>query len=135
MEEEVKKEEGQEEIKGEIKKEIKEEKEKPLDKMTATELREIARDIPGVAGVHAMKKEQLLEIVKEAKGIKDEEPVKKRKKKAPKQEVGVKELRRKIVRLKEEKEAARQAKDRGRVEIFRRRINRLKKRTRKAAQA
>ena len=49
MEEEVKKDEVTEE-----KQEEKEEKEKPLDKMTAPELREIAKEIPGVDGVHAM---------------------------------------------------------------------------------
>ena len=53
------------------------EEEKPLDKMTAPELREIAREIPGVDGVHAMKKQELLAVIKEARGIKDEEPAKK----------------------------------------------------------
>ena len=43
--------------------------EKPLDKMTVTELREIALEIPGITGVHGMKKPELLEAVKAAKGI------------------------------------------------------------------
>ena len=105
-------------------------KEKPLDKMTAPELREIAKEIPGVDGVHAMKKEQLLQIIKEHRGIKDEEPAKKRKK-AVKKGIDVKELKSKIVRLKEEKASAREGRDGKKVEILRRRINRLKKMTRK----
>jgi hypothetical protein len=108
--------------------------EKPIDKMTATELREIAMGIEGITGVHAMKKEELLKAVKEARGIVDEEPAKKAKK-APKVEAGVEALKKKIVALKEEKEAARKSKDKKKVDIYRRRINRLKKKTRKAAQA
>ena len=104
------------------------EEEKPLDKMTAPELREIAREIPGVDGVHAMKKQELLAVIKEARGIKDEEPAKKSAK-----EINVKALKEKIARLKVEKAAAREAKDRQKVDIIRRRINRLKKRTRRAA--
>jgi len=141
--EETKKEEAREEIaeeeeaKEEEEKEEKvaEEKEKPLDKMTAKELREIAREIPGVTGVSAMKKEQLLEAIKKARGIKEEAPVKKRKRLAAEKEAGIRELKQKIIFLKQEKEAAHKAKERKKVDILRRRINRLKKRTRKAAQA
>jgi len=124
--EEEKKEEVQEEVEQE------QEQEKSLDKMTAKELREIAMEIPGVTGVHAMKKEQLLEIIKEEKGIKDEEPVIK-KKKTSKKEVEKGELKRKIVSLKKEKAEARGARDKKKVDILRRRINRLKKQTRKVA--
>ncbi len=104
------------------------EKEKPLDKMTATELREIAREIPGVEGVHAMKKQQLFDIIKEARGIKDEDSAEKGAK-----QIDVKALKEKIGRLKVEKAVALAAKDRQKVDTLRRRINRLKKRTRKAA--
>jgi hypothetical protein len=127
MEEEIKQEEVQEE-----KKEEKREKEKPLDKMTATELREIALEIPDIDGAHAMKKEDLLKAIKKARGIEDEEPVK-RKKKAVKQGVDVRALKEKITQLKTEKESLRGEKDRKKVDVLRRRINRLKKRTRKAA--
>jgi cell division protein FtsX len=114
----------------------KEEKEKPPEKMTAKALREIAREIPGVSGVHAMKKEQLLEVIKEApQGAPEEQPVIKKRKKAPKQEVNMRELKQKIIQFKEKKEAARLARESKTVDILRRRINRLKKRTRKVAQA
>jgi hypothetical protein len=106
--------------------------EKPLDKMTVKELREIALGIEGLTGVHAMKKDELLQRVKEARGIQDEAPPKK---KAVKKDLDVKALKGKIARLKQEKAAAREAKDKKQTDILRRRINRLKKMTRKAAPA
>ena len=143
MEEEVK-EEIKEEIKEEVHEEIAEEQtekeskeeqkeEKPLDKMTVKELREIAIDIPGVTGVTAMKKEEVLSIIKEYRGIEDEEPVKKKKIKAKKPALSVKELKEKAARLREDKKAISGAKNRKKVAILRKRINRLKKQTRKAA--
>jgi hypothetical protein len=126
---------AEEEKREEVTQEEKPEKEKPLEKMTAKELREIALGIPDVSGVHAMKKEQLLEVVKDAKGIPEEQPAKKPRKKALKQELSARELKQKIIQFKEKKEAARLAKESRTVDILRRRINRLKKRTRKVAQA
>lgn len=120
MEEETKREEKQEE--------------KPLDKMTAKELRGIAREIPGITGVHAMKKDELLAVVKDYRGIKDKGRLKKKEKRGrPTRDV--RELKEKITRLRQEKEMAREERDRRRVSILRRRISRLKKQTRKAAQA
>jgi uncharacterized protein YpiB (UPF0302 family) len=128
MEEEIKKEEPREEKKEEGKV-----PEKPLDKMTATELRDFAlsKNI-GISGVHAMKKEELLVAIKEALGIKDEAPVKK---KSLQGESGIKELKQKIRLLKEERNAAVSAHDKKKTHVLRRRINRLKKRTKKIAQA
>lgn len=118
----------------ETKKEKKQATEKPLDKMTAIELREIAREIPGVTGVHAMKKDKLLAVVKEHRGIKEEGPAKKKQKTA-KAMPDVKGLKGKITQLRQEKEVARGQMDRKRVDMLRRRISRLKRQTRKAAQA
>ena len=117
----------------EIKKEEAKVPEKPLDKMTAIELREFAlsKNI-GISGVHAMKKEELLVAIKDALGIKDEAPSKK---KHLKEEVGVRRLKEKIHRLKEEKQAAISAKDKKKVRVLRRRVNRLKKQTKKVARA
>lgn len=129
MEEEIKKEEGQEKT---LEEKIKEGK--ALDKMTAPELREIAIGIEGVAGVHAMKKEELLRIIKAARGIPDEEKLKRVKKEKAKA-LTVKELKAKVRKFKTEKTAAREAKDSKRVDILRRRINRLKKRTKKVVEA
>lgn len=127
MEEEIKKE---EETKEEIKQEVKE-PERPLDKMTAIELREIAMGIEGVTGAHAMKKEELLKIIKEARGIKDEGPA--RKKAEVKKEISAAQIKQKIALLRKAKEAALTSRDRRKVDVFRRRINRLKKLSRRAA--
>jgi hypothetical protein len=113
-----------------IEKEIKEEKkelEKPLEKMTVKELKEVALEIPGVTGVTAMKKGDLIDIIKKDRGIED-------KKKPTKPIATVKEMKKKIVQFGLDKQKAREAKDRKKVDILRRRINRLKKQTRKVAQ-
>jgi hypothetical protein len=130
-----------EESKEELKKENSEEPtpkipefEKPLEKMTAPELKELAKEIPGLTGVHAMKKADLLDVIKEYYGIEEEVPAKGKKKKAAKRKVSVKELKAKIIQLREKRKEAQASKDRKHVEILRRRINRLKKQTRKVAQ-
>ena len=106
---------------------------KPLEKMTAPELREVAVLIEGVTGASAMKKDDLVALIKEAWGIADEEPA--AGKKATKTGATVQELKAKIARFKQEKQAAKERNDRQQVEVLRRRINRLKKQTRKAARA
>ena len=103
-------------------------KDKNVDKMTAPELREIAKKIPGITGVHAMKKEKLLSVVKEFLGIEEE--------KAPKQgKERIGDIKKKIAQLKQEREEALKNNDKRRASILRRRINRLKKLTRKLAKA
>lgn len=101
-------------------------KEKPIDKMTAKELREVAKEIDGLTGVHAMNKAELLAEVKKARGIEDEKPVKKK-------DRGVRELKLKIKELKAEREKALAANDKKMATVYRRRISRLKKQTRRAA--
>ena len=98
---------------------------KALEKMTVKDLREMAMDIPGIVGVHGMKKEELIVAIKEAKGIKDE-PVKKA-------DASIGELKKKIKAIKAQRQAALEAKDGKMATIYKRRIARLKKKTRKAA--
>ena len=111
--------------------------EKPLDKMTVVELREVAKEaIPGITGVTGMKKDELLTAIKDARGIKDETPTKKKKQQktaGPKKVMSVKEMKQEIIRLRGERETLRQEKDKKKLEVIRRRINRLKKMTRKVA--
>ena len=57
--------------------------EKPLDKMTAKELREVAAGMSEITGAHGMKKDELLAAIKKAKGIEETTPVKKKKTAAP----------------------------------------------------
>jgi len=100
-------------------------KQKPLEKMTVKELREMAKDIPQIVGVHGMKKEELIVEIKKAKGIVDE-PLKK-------SDATIAQLKQKIRALKIDRQAALEAKDKKKATIFRRRISRLKKKTRRVA--
>jgi hypothetical protein len=123
-----------------------EKKEKPLEKMTAKELREIALEISDITGVHAMKKEDLLAAIRKARGIEEKEEVvvkkeevekeeKKEKKKEEKKkaEGPAADLKKRIREFKALKEEAVKKRDARMAKIYKRRINKLKKRTRKAA--
>jgi hypothetical protein len=103
--------------------------EKPLEKMTAPELKDIAKDIPGVTGVTAKKKDELIALIKEYRGIEDNDSDKKD---VVKGGLTVKEIKEKIAALKAvRKDARNDKKNRKLMNAYRRRINRLKKRTRK----
>lgn len=103
----------------------KEPKEKPLEKMTVKELREIAKQMPEITGVHGQNKVELLNAIREARGIVDETPKKK--------DSTVREIKQRIRGLKTKRMAAIESHDKKMTSIYRRRISRLKKRTRKAA--
>jgi cysteinyl-tRNA synthetase len=112
-----------------------EEKEKPLEKMTAKALREMAFGMPGVHGVHAMKKEELIAAIRAAKGITEFEPKKEKSVGAKKEKVvlTVAQLKQKVKEFRTKKEEVLQQKNWKMAEILRKRISRLKKRTRRAA--
>lgn len=105
---------------------------KPLDKMTVTELREIAKEIPEITGVHGMKKPELLVAIKQAKGIEDE-PKKKSGPPKPKVSISKAELKTMIRDLKNKRRQALQERDKQMAERYRRKISKLKKKTRQAA--
>ncbi len=108
------------------KKEKKDKKEKPLDRMTATELRKYALEMGGLTGVHGMNKEELLSAIKAEKGIVEEGKAAKT--------VNMRELKQKVKELRALKAEAYEAGESNKkINILRRRMNRLKKRTRKAA--
>jgi hypothetical protein len=145
----------------------KETKEKPLDKMTVKDLREIAKEIPDITGVHGMNKAELLDAIEKAKGIvetpkekaetpkekaeapKEKAEAPKKKAEAPKEKaetpkkkaettkkikgISVKDIKNKIRSFKAERKAALEAKDKKMATIYKRRISRLKKKTRRAA--
>jgi len=119
---------------------IQKDKEKPLEKMTVKELREMAKGIPEIAGVHGMKKDEIINAIKDAKDIEDEPEKKKgpsiqkaKDKPGKKKSFSVQEIKKKIRELKTERKAALEAKDKKMATIYKRRISRLKKRTRRAA--
>lgn len=103
----------------------KEDAEKPLEKMTVKELREIALAIPELTGVHGMNKQDLLSAVKAHKGIVEE--------KTKTTSQSVKSLKKQIRELKAKKLAAAEEKNRKQTHILRRQLSRLKKKTRRAA--
>ncbi len=107
-------------------KERKEKKEKPLDKMTATELRKYALEMGEISGVHGMNKEELLGAIKKAKGIKEEGKAV--------EKVSVRDLKEKARALRAKKlEAITAGASRQQIDILRKKANRLKKRTHQAA--
>src|SRR5512138_3507317 len=103
----------------------KEKKEKPLDKMTAKELRELGLATGGIVGVHAMNKAELIAAIKEVRGIVDE--------KSSKKDVDVRSLKLKIKELKNKLAKAKESGNRKLTDSFRHRISNLKKKTRRAA--
>ena len=112
-----------------------EKKEKPLEKMTAKELREMALGLQGIHGVHAMKKEELIIAIRAAKGITEPEPKKEKRVIAKKEKVilTVAELKQKVKQLRTKREELLQKRNLKMAEILRKRISRLKKKTRRAA--
>ena len=116
----------------EKKKEEKKKKGKDLDRMTVKELKEVAAETTDLVGVHAMKKSELLAAIKDAMGIKEE--------KTPKEKIGkeattIKEIKTTIIELKAKRKEARKSRDKRMVHILRRKINRLKKETRRISKA
>jgi hypothetical protein len=103
----------------------KEVKEKPLEKMTATELRTLAMEVPGITGVHGMNKTELINAVKEARGIADES--------GKKSSGQVRELKKQIKSLKAKREKFLEDGEQQLADIYRKKIIRLKKKTRRAA--
>jgi protein-arginine kinase activator protein McsA len=100
-------------------------KEKPLEKMTAKELREAAGKEESIVGAHGMNKEELLAAIRDARGI--EAPAGKKK------DSGVRELKKQIKALKEKRAKAIESDDQKMAGIYRKRIIRLKKKSRRAA--
>ena len=102
------------------------EKEKPLEELTVKELKEMALALGGITGVSAMKKAELIQAIKEVKGV----PVKEVREKPIETVVNLKQ---RIRVLKEAKESLSGAGERAKIDFLRRKISRLKKKTRRLA--
>ncbi len=100
-------------------------KEKPLEKMTAKELRELALSIEGIVGVHAMNKAELIKDIKEARGIVDSSE--------KKRSIDVRAVKSKIREIKAKHLEAKQEKNAKMVDAYRRKISNLKKKTRRTS--
>lgn len=104
-----------------------------LEKMTVVKLREEAVKYPELTGVHGMKKDELITELAKFMGLPEEEKVKEK----PKAKKGVskKDLKKKILSLKEKRAEAIQAKDAKTLKIIRKRLKRTKRSLRKLAAA
>lgn len=103
-----------------------------LEKMTAVELRELAlKQYPDITGVHAMKKEELVRAIHQARGDVVKEG--KKKKAVIKAELDKKELKKQIRLLKSERDKLLQQKDKKALSKVRGKIKKLKRLTKKAA--
>jgi hypothetical protein len=104
---------------------------KHLEKLTVKELREIAAEIPHERAIHDMKKDELVAFIKEARGIKDEKPAKK------KQVIKIKmtkpELKTRIRELKALRGQALESKENKKANLLRHQISQLKKKSRRVA--
>ncbi len=135
--------------------------EKPLEKMTVKALREMAKEIPEITGVHGMKKEELIVAINEVRGAKEEtakeetvkeetvkeETVKEEtvKEETVKTDKSIKatpvkkaggargEIKKQIKTLKAQRQTALEAQDKKMATVYKRRISRLIKKSRKAA--
>ena len=99
---------------------------KPLEKMTAKELRALVMDkLPMIVGASGKDKDELVAEIKDVFGIVEEEQVSPYKKQ-------IASIKKEIRELRAQKESI---EDRAQRDRVRRQINKLKKRTRKLAKA
>ncbi len=100
----------------------KQEKTKPLEKFTIKELREEALKIEGIVGVHGMNKDELLDVIREDRGI--EAPTKRKR-------TNIREIKKKVIEMKEVRDKARaEGAEKKKLNSLRKKISRLKKKTR-----
>lgn len=104
--------------------------EKDLERLTATKLREIAKQYEEIKGAHAMKKEQLIIAIRKARG---EDVISIASSGDAGKRVGT--LKKQIKNLREEKEAAQEKRDKKAVTRLRKRIKKYRRLTRRIARA
>ncbi len=110
----------------------KEHTEEHMERLTVKELREIAAEIPHERAIHDMKKEELVAFIKEARGIKDVSPAKK-KKHAVKIKMTKPELKARIRELKIFRMQALESNDNNKAAMLRHKISQSKKKSRRIA--
>ena len=102
------------------------EEKKSLEKHTVKELREMALAVGGISGVSAMKKEELIKAIKEAKGV----PLKALREKPVESIV---DLKKKCRELRVKRDELKAKGDRLQALYIKRKISKLKKKTRRLA--
>ena len=101
--------------------------EKELEVLTVTKLREEAKKYPEITGVHAMKKNELIEAIMKASG----QPVKSKKKTEEGLADQKSRLKKELKALKIQREHALENRDRKTLKSTRIRIKRIKRKTRR----
>lgn len=100
------------------------EKEKPLEELTVKELKEMALTLGSISGVSAMKKAELIQAIKQARGIPEKEirekPIE-----------TVIELKRRFGELRTRRDELKQDGKKTEARFLKKRMSRLKKRTRR----
>ena len=96
-----------------------------LEKLTATKLREVAKEYEEIQGASAMKKEELIVAILKARG----EPVKEVKKDALK----MTEVKKQIRTIKKDKEKALAEKDAEKAATLRKQLKKMKRQSRQLA--
>ncbi|RJP60532.1 MAG: transcription termination factor Rho [Deltaproteobacteria bacterium] len=115
--------------------------EKDIEKLTVTELREEAKKYPEITGVHAMKKAELIEAIREASGEPKKEKPKKvepeKDKKATKEKPlkSKTDIKRELRSLKAQKQKALDNKDKKALKSLKNRIKKLKRMTKRLGNA
>ncbi|HET6489453.1 MAG TPA: hypothetical protein VFG28_06790 [Syntrophales bacterium] len=102
------------------------EKERSLEKLTVKELKEMALAIGGITGVTAMKKEELLTAIKQAKGI----PIQKTREKPVDTII---EIKKKMRELRVKRGELRETGKGDKADLLKKQLSRLKKKTRRLA--
>ena len=102
---------------------------KDLEKLTATKLREIAKQYDEITGAHAMKKEALIIAIRTARG----EDLSSTETGSLSGKMGT--IKKQIKNLRAEKDTIQETKDKKKVDILRRRIKKYRRMTRKMAKA
>ncbi|MGD9504809.1 MAG: transcription termination factor Rho [Syntrophobacteraceae bacterium] len=101
------------------------EKEKQLEEMTAKDLRAKALEVEGLTGVKNMNREEMIAAVKKSQGLPESKP--------KKGAVPMRDMKAKLHELRAQKQEAKGGENRKLVDALRRKISRLKKKTRKTA--
>lgn len=110
---------------GSKKKEREEKAEKPLEKRTIKELRDEALKVDGVQDVHGMNKEELLSLLRKGKGIAEPER---------KKGENIRDVKFKLKELRAQRDQLRaDGASRQKLEILRKKISKIRKKTRRAA--
>ncbi len=104
-------------------------------KMTVKELRELAKEVPGLTGISSLKKDELIAALQGSRGAGQETKNKKKEAGPSLKALSAREVKERISSVRAQKSAACEGKDKKLLGALRRKLNRLKKQSRKKSAA